>query len=99
MKNRNNKEFDFDDSLEDVTALTCIELDPHLDQPAELPEVELEREQVTDALDTANPETDPLAAARAIDNAEFNIQDVTPQDLQRRRNVRAPAESGPKRRI
>ena len=40
--------------------------------------MELEREQVTDALDTTDPDIDLLAAARALENAEFNIPDVTP---------------------
>ena len=66
VRNRNNGEFNFDKGLEDVTALTCIEPDAHPNIPAELPGVELEREQVTDAIDTTDPDTDPLEAARAI---------------------------------
>ena len=58
--------------------MTCIEPDAHPNIPAELSRVELERKQVTDALDTINPDTDPLAAARAIENAEFDILVVTP---------------------
>ena len=62
--------------------MTRIDPDAHPDIPAQLPGVELEREQVTDAMDTTDPDTDPLEAARAIENAEFDIPDVTPQDSQ-----------------
>ena len=82
MRNRNNEEFDFDEGLADEMALTRIEPDAHPNIPAELPGVELEREQVTDDMDTTDPDTDPLEAAGAIENAEFNIPDVTPQDSQ-----------------
>ena len=82
MRNRNKEEFDFGEGIEDEMALTHIDPDAHPDIPAELPGVELEREQVTDALDTTDPDTDLLAAARAIENAEFNIPDVTPQHSQ-----------------
>ena len=50
---------------------------------AELPGAELEREQATDALDTTDPDTDLLAAARAIENTEFDVPNVMPQDSQR----------------
>ena len=63
-------------------ALTRIEPDAHPDILADLPGVEVEREQVTDALDTTDPDTDPQAAARVIENAELNIPDMTPQDSQ-----------------
>ena len=33
-------------------------------------------------MDTTYQDTDPLATARAIENAEFDIPDVTPQDSQ-----------------
>ena len=49
---------------------------------AELPGAELEREQATDALNTTDLDTDPLAAARAIENAEFDIPNVTPHNSQ-----------------
>ena len=74
VRNRNNEEFDFDEGLEDTTALTCIEPDAHPNIPAELSGVELEREHVTDALDATDQDTDPLAATRAIENAEFYIR-------------------------
>ena len=66
MCNRNNEEFDSDDGLEDATALTRIEPDAHPDIPAELPGVELKREQANDAIDNTDPDTDTLAAERAI---------------------------------
>ena len=77
MRNRNNEEFDCDDGLEDVMALTRIEPYAHPDIRAELPRVEPEREHATDALDTTDPDTDPLAASRAIEIAEFDILDMT----------------------
>ena len=79
MQNRNNKELNFDDGLKDTVVLTCIEPDAHPDIPAELPGVEVEQEQVTDALDTTDPDADPMAAARAIENAvqEVNTAIVT----------------------
>ena len=82
MWNRNSEEFGFDDGLEDTTSLTCIDPYAHPDIPADFPGVELEREQVTDALDNIDPDTDQMAAARAIENAEFGIPNVMPQDSQ-----------------
>ena len=41
--------------------------------------MELEREQVTKALDTIDPVMDPTMAAKAIDSAEFDIPYVTEQ--------------------
>ena len=82
MRNRNNEEFEYDKGHEHATALTRIEPDAHPNIPAELPGVELEIEQVTDAMDTTDPDTDPLAAVSAIENAEFDIPDVTLQDSQ-----------------
>jgi hypothetical protein len=39
--------------------------------------VKLEREQITDAMDTIVPDTDPMMTARAIWNTEFDIPGVT----------------------
>ena len=80
MYNRNNEEFNFDDGIEEAIALKRLEPDAHPSIPDELPEVELEREQVTDALDTIDPDTDPMITARAMENAEFDIREVTSQD-------------------
>ena len=66
MSNRNNEEFDFDDGLEEATALTHLESDPHPDIPTQLPGVEIERKQVTDDLDTIDRDINPMTTARAI---------------------------------
>ena len=79
MRNRNNEEFDVDDGLEETTVLTHIEPGAHPDILAELPGVELKQEQVTDVLDTTDPDTDPMASARAIENEYFDIPDMTSQ--------------------
>ena len=80
MYNQNNEEFDFDYGIEEAIVLKHLEPDAHPSIPDELPEVELEREQVTDALDTIDPDTDPMITARARENAGFDILEVTSQD-------------------
>ena len=64
--NRNNKKIDSNDGLEETTSPTQLEPDAHPYIPAELPGVELEREQATDALDTIDPDTDPTMMMGAI---------------------------------
>ena len=63
MQNRNNEEFDFDDSLEEATSPTRLEPDAHPDIPDDLLGVELEQEQITDALDIVDPDIDPAVMA------------------------------------
>ena len=82
MQSWNNEEFNFDDDLEEATALTRINPDAHPDIPTELPRVELKREQDTDAMDTIDSDTDPMATVGSIENAEFGIPNVMPQDSQ-----------------
>ena len=90
MQNRNNEEFDFDYGLEEATSLTRLEPDAHPDILAELPGVELKREQVIDALDTIDPDMDPMMIARAIENAEFDTPHVTEQDSHGNRTSEHP---------
>ena len=80
MRNRNNKEFNFDDGLEEATSPTQLELDAYLDIPAKFPLVEIEQKQVTDALDTIDQDTNPVVMTGTVDNAEFNISDAMTQD-------------------
>ena len=56
--------------------------DAHPGIPAEFKGVELKQEKVTNALDTIDPDIDPIAATRAMEDAEFDIPDVKPQDSQ-----------------
>ena len=92
VKNRNDKEFDSDEGLNKPAPVPLIEGDAHPDIPAELPMVELKRNQVTAAIAKPDPDTDPEAANRALENVDINLPDVNIHEPDNKKYV-VPAHS------
>ena len=80
MRNRNNKEFDLDDGVNEPTRAPFIENNAHPDKPVELLMVELERNYVTTVAAKPYLNTNRAAAARALANADINLPDFNQSD-------------------